>query len=113
MPENSCIRRQSLLRLIVLTSSLIVLFGSIALWLSTLSLPARFVFLPSGDVWLGFRSHAGWLQWIEYAYWDRENTDYAWWSIPWGLILVAESTFMLWQIRSWRNCWCHRTHSEL
>jgi len=51
--------------------------------LTTMHEPRRFIFLPGGDVGLGFKSFDGWLEWIEYAPWDPAHTDTAWWSLPW------------------------------
>jgi hypothetical protein len=56
----------------------------------TLSSPRRFIFLPGGDVGLGFRSHAGSLQWIEFAPW-MANPDLVQWSLPWLPVLGLEA----------------------
>lgn len=58
-------------------------------WVTTLNDPGRFVFLPGGDVGLGFRSFAGRLEWIEYAPWDPAHMDTPWWSIPWWTVVAV------------------------
>lgn len=60
---------------------------------ATLSQPGRLIFLPFGDVGLGFRSFAGRLQWIEYAPWDPKNMDHPLLSLPWWLIIPTEVLF--------------------
>ncbi len=58
-------------------------------WVTTIQDPGRFIFLPAGDVGLGFRSFAGRLEWIEYASWDPAHLDTPWWSIPWWSVIGA------------------------
>ena len=58
-------------------------------WVTTLHEPGRFIFLPGGDVGLGFRSLAGRLEWIEYAPWDPAHLDTPWWSIPWWSVVAV------------------------
>ena len=50
------------LRLAFLFASTLLLVASIVWCIATLHSPQRFIFLPGGDVGLGFRSYAGWLQ---------------------------------------------------
>ena len=76
--------------MVILAAIVSVLLGSIACCVGTWSEPSRFIFLPGGDVGLGFRSHAGWLQWIEYAPWDAVNMDYPRWSVPWTVVILGE-----------------------
>ncbi len=87
-------------RLILTLMAVVLLAGCVACWLATLREPGRLVFLPGGDVGMGFKSVAGRLEWIEYAPWDRQNMDYAWWSAPWwvvvGLLAVATTTVIAW-----------------
>ncbi len=91
------------LRLAFLFASTLLLVASIVWCIATLHSPQRFIFLPGGDVGLGFRSYAGWLQWIEYAPWDINNMDYAPWSVPWAAVIVAISFLVIWQFRSLRR----------
>jgi hypothetical protein len=82
----------------------LLLVASVTWCVTTRAQPDRLIFLPGGDVGLGFRSFAGDLQWIEYAPWDRNNMDYAWWSLPWWLIIVTEASLcamLTWPI--WRR----------
>lgn len=60
-----------------------------ALWIDSYSAPRRFIFLPGGDVGLGFKSSDGILHWIEYAPWDPKNLDYPWWSVSYRLLVLA------------------------
>ena len=70
-----------------------------AVWcIMTLHEPGRLIFLPGGDVGLGFRSFAGRLEWIEYAPWDREHMDFAWWSLPWWVPIGGQALLLAWLI---------------
>jgi len=68
----------------------VLTIGSLICCVATWQELGRFIFLPGGDVGLGFYSHHGWLSWIEYAPWDKKNMHYPWWSIPWGFVIAAE-----------------------
>jgi len=96
-----------LMAAIPLTAVLIV---CLAWCLLTLQEPGRFIFLPGGDVGLGFRSHAGSLQWIEYAPWDAQNTDYVCWSMPWWAVLVGQAFFVI--VVVWRGVSGARTNAS-
>jgi hypothetical protein len=82
-------QRRPVLRMIVLAAASVLLVVSVIWCVATWASPGRFIFLPGGDVGLGFRSHAGWLEWIEYAPW-MSNPDYVQWSVPWVAAFVAE-----------------------
>ena len=83
-------QRRPVLRVIVLIVASVLLVVS-AIWcFTTLNSPGRFIFLPWGDIGLGFRSHAGSLQWIEFAGW-QSNPDYVQWSLPWLAVFVVEA----------------------
>ena len=75
--------------ILCITGSSLLLLISLIWCIATWSSPGRFVFLPGGDVDLGFRSHAGWVQWIEYAPW-MANPDLAEWSLPWIAVFAVE-----------------------
>src|SRR5690349_7762713 len=75
---------------VVLTSAAVLFAVSVTCCIATWNTPRRFIFLPGGDVGLGFRSYGGLLQWIEYAPWDPVNMDFPHWSIPWAAIFGAE-----------------------
>src|SRR4051812_18876524 len=72
------------------TASAVLLAGSVAWCTFTWDKPDRLIFLPWGDVGLGFKSYGGWLQWIEYAPWMRSSGDYPKWSVPWGVVFMLE-----------------------
>lgn len=78
-------------RIAIALTILIGLTASVLWWAMTMREPGRMIFLPGGDVGLGFKSYAGRLQWIEYAPWDPRNLDYPWWSIPWVVVVSAET----------------------
>src|SRR4051812_10195900 len=84
------VQRRPVLRMIVLAAASILLVLSVVCCVATWVSPRRFIFLPGGDVGLGFRSYAGWLAWIEYAPW-MANPDYVRWSVPWVAVIVAEA----------------------
>jgi hypothetical protein len=83
-------QRRPMLRSIVFVAASVLLVVSVICCLATLSSPRRFIFLPGGDVGLGFRSYAGSLQWIEFAGWQA-NPDYVQWSLPWPAVFVVEA----------------------
>jgi hypothetical protein len=74
----------------ILCAAAILLIASVIWCIATLNSPGRVIFLPGGDVGLGFRSHAGWLDWIEYAPW-ASKTDYVQWSVPWAAPFLIEA----------------------
>ena len=87
------VQRRPVLRIIVLVADAIA-FAVSAIWcIATWNSPGRLIFLPGGDVGLGFRSHAGRLEWIEYAPW-MANPDYVQWSLPWLAAFAAEASVM-------------------
>ncbi len=51
--------------------------------------PSRLVFLPFGDVIVGFRSYGGWFELVDYAPWTRA-LDFPLISIPWSVVLFVE-----------------------
>ncbi|MGD1087000.1 MAG: hypothetical protein ABSA47_19875 [Verrucomicrobiota bacterium] len=80
-------------------ASAIVLLGLVALWLDSLFHLRRFIFLPGGDVGLGFRSYKGSLQWIEYAPWEPTGLiDFVHWSVPYWMLAVVVVSFLAWQV---------------
>ena len=81
--------RCSVLPLLIIATCALLLAISILLCITTWNTPGRFIFLPGGDVGLGFRSYGGWLDWVEYAPWDR-NPDYIRWSLPWAAVFFAQ-----------------------
>lgn len=76
--------------MVVLAAASILLIISAVWCVATWSSPGRFIFLPFGDVGLGFRSHAGWLEWIEHAAW-MDDPDFVKWSVPWFAVIVVEA----------------------
>ena len=64
--------------------------------------PGRFIFLPGGDVGLGFRSFAGHLEWIEHAPWDTAHLDTPCWSIPWWAVVAGLAVGIIVCAWSWR-----------
>jgi len=87
-PVLSLIAMQTSLRLCTLVAVVLALIGSIAWCAAGWSRPQQFIFLPYGDVGVGFRSHAGQLEWGEYADWERRF--YSYWSTPWTVVLGLE-----------------------
>lgn len=69
--------------------------------------PRRFVFLPGGDVGLGFLSHGGWVTWVEYAPW-MPDPDYRVWSVHWGIVIPLQVMCVVWLIRTVRRPTQHR-----
>ena len=65
------------------------LTASMFFWVWTIDEPGRFIFLPGGDVGLGFKSYSGWLEWIEYAPWDPAHVDTPILAIPWWLVCCS------------------------
>src|SRR4051794_19401673 len=87
----SSIRGGRPVRLIVaaaLGGSLFV--ASLACCIATWDSPRRFIFLPAGDVAMGFRSSHGWLDWIEYAEWSQSESSSLRWSVPWLAVFSFE-----------------------
>jgi len=75
--------------------AVIVLLGLVALWVDSLFHLRRFIFLPGGDVGLGFRSYKGSVQWIEYAPWEPNGLiDFVRWSVPYWLLAVVVAAFL-------------------
>jgi hypothetical protein len=83
--------RRPVMRIIALVTACVLFVVSVVWCITTWSSPGRFIFLPGGDVGLGFRSHAGTLQWIEYAPW-MANPDYVQWSLSWSAAFVVEAS---------------------
>jgi hypothetical protein len=84
--RNIAARYKTWLRVIPVV--LVVVF--LCLWVDSISHVRRFIFLPGGDVGLGFRSAHGALQWVEYAPWEAAGrTDYVRLSIPYSLVVLA------------------------
>jgi len=82
-------------KFVFLTGACVTAAFCAACWASTVHQPGRFIFLPGGDVGLGFGSFAVRLEWIEYAPWDPAHMDYPWWSIPWWPVFVALAVVMV------------------
>ena len=78
------------LRVVTLAVAFLVTALSVVCWITTLDQFGRFIFLPGGDVGLGFYSQGGYLSWIEYAPWDQRSMHYPWWSLHWGFIIALE-----------------------
>ena len=104
---GSFLKRHRLL-IVVIAAFIIIL----VIWLGTIESPGRFIFLPGGDVGLGFRSYAGHLEWIEYVPWGPPKyVDNVLASIPWWKVLVTHGTIvgaLAWRFRERRS-----THSTL
>lgn len=83
-------RSRHLTRNLLIGVGVTIVFISLFNWATTGSTPARFIFLPLGDVGGGFRSSAGRLEWIEYASWVRASPAYVRASMPWWIVLVFE-----------------------
>jgi hypothetical protein len=81
--------RRPVFRGILLAAASVLLIISVAWCVATWNSPGRFIFLPFGDVALGVRSHAGWLDWVEHASWV-DDPDYVRWSVPWAGVFVVE-----------------------
>ena len=89
------------IRLLIRSLGAILFMTSLACCIMTWRTPGRLGYIPWGDVGLGFRSYAGWLQWIEYAPWEK-NPDYVEVSLPWAVwwfaeLLLVAATFIPWQ----------------
>jgi hypothetical protein len=95
-------QRRPVARIIVSVVVCVLLVVSVIWCVATLSSPGRFIFLPGGDVGLGFRSHGGWLHWIEYAPW-MNNPDYVQWSLPWIAVFVAEALVIALCLAPWQS----------
>jgi hypothetical protein len=89
------VRRPPLVANVLLAVTAVAFLASLAWCILTWTTPGRFIFLPGGDVGLGFKSHAGLLQWIEYAPWNRANMDFPRWTAPWALVLAVEFSLLL------------------
>lgn len=79
----------------------ILCLASIAWCVATWNHAGRLMFLPMGDVGLGFCSHAGWMQWIEYAPWEK-TPDHLQWEVPWAAVILVESLIaarFIWTLR--------------
>lgn len=96
------LRRNPNLSMVFVAPLLVAVLLSM-LWLDSYSATRRFIFLPGGDVGLGFKSADGLLQWIEYAPWDRKNLDYPWWSVPYRYLVLACVTLAV-SFRVARRC---------
>lgn len=81
--------RSTLGRSLLVLTPILAAWLLFLLWLESYSTIRRFIFLPSGDVALGFKSAAGRVQWIEYAPWDRKHLDTPWWSIPYPFLIAG------------------------
>ena len=60
---------------IVLSVLLVVLA---ALWIDSYYHERHFIFLPGGDVGLGFATDRGRLHWVEYAPWSKDPRTVYW-----------------------------------
>lgn len=67
----------------------ILCIACIAWCFATWQAPGRMIFLPAGDVGMGFRSYAGWLAWVEFAPWQR-NPDHIQFEVPWIAVILVE-----------------------
>ena len=97
--------RSTLGRSLLVLTPMLAAWLVFLLWLESYSTTRRFIFLPSGDVALGFKSADGHLQWIEYAYWDREEPDYPLLSIPYPLVIAGCVVFSVSAGKWVRACW--------
>lgn len=74
---------------------LLMLLILVVLWFDSTIHLRRKIFLPGGDVGLGFRSTAGSLQWIEHASWQPSAPfDYVKWSVPYWVLVIAAAGFL-------------------
>ena len=96
------VQRRPVLGMIVLVAAIITLAVSVIWCVATWGSPGRFIFLPYGDVGLGFRSQAGWLEWVEYAGW-MASPDYVQWSVPWAAPFVIEASVVALCLYRWRH----------
>src|SRR5580700_7397220 len=89
---------RSVLWMVVVAATSVHLAVSIICCIATWNSPKRFIFLPGGDVGLGFRSYAGCVDWIEYAPWVA-NPDYVKWSVPWAAVFAADALIIFLCVR--------------
>jgi hypothetical protein len=82
-PEDRSVRT-----IVVVVIAASVFIASLACCIATWDSPRRLLFLPAGDVAMGFRSTHGWVDWIEYTDWDKR--EYPSWSIPWLAFFALE-----------------------
>jgi hypothetical protein len=81
----------------------VLLIVSVTCCIVTWTKPGRFIFVPLGDVGGGFKSYAGWLEWIEYAPWEAPRGDYPQWGVHWGVVFVVEMLpVLVYAMRRWR-----------
>jgi hypothetical protein len=60
----------------VMLSLVLVVLG--LLWIDSYSHERHFIFLPGGDVGLGFATDRGKLHWVEYAPWSTDPRTVYW-----------------------------------
>src|SRR5216110_239910 len=80
----------------------VILIASIILWIDSNLNVRHFIFLPGGDVGLGFGSCHGLLQWVEYAPWSP-MPQYIYSqvvAVPYCLITVVTAAFLCWCVFS-------------
>jgi hypothetical protein len=56
----------------------VILILLAALWIDSYSHERHFIFLPGGDVGLGFATDRGRLHWVEYAPWSTDPRTVYW-----------------------------------
>ena len=102
MPKSNlsfCFKRPPALA----ASALLLLL--IALWADSNFHLRRFIFLPGGDVGLGFRSTSGSLQWIEHANWQPTPAfDFVVWSIPYWILSLVTFGFLVGYVLWIKKC---------
>jgi hypothetical protein len=79
-------------------SMLLVVFA--ALWIDSYFHERHFIFLPGGDVGLGFASHRGELHWVEYAPWSP-NPEAVYWSkaaVPFFYLTAFIAVPLFWYV---------------
>jgi hypothetical protein len=86
--------RFPVLRTTIFITTCVLFVVSIIWCIATWSSPDRFIFLPYGDVGLGFRSHGGFIQWVQHAPW-MANPDHVRWSLPWVVGFAFEASVIV------------------
>lgn len=82
---------------IVLGFLLLTLAG---LWIDSYFHERHFIFLPGGDVGLGFATGAGRLHWVEYAPWSPNPKNVYWSkaSVSFFILVVFPAIPLLWHV---------------
>jgi hypothetical protein len=78
----------------------LIFIGSVSLWIDSNFNARHFIFLPGGDVRLGFGSSGGFLQWVEYAPWSPmpQHVYSQVFAIPYSFFTTVASIFLSWYL---------------